>query len=165
MKSEDGCVGGDGGPLIVLQASAIALWQGASDFNNSLMSGGNVETDYDVICQCEKEVTLIKRYDRDMLVLWDSEWGGHIIALPSGEIIITQGCFDIEELPDLSNRQALGNSLRSFPSDIQDTSLRLLVGADDGNGKTWEYSDVDVIPRVRNCDVYSSGEYYVVIMK
>ena len=36
--------------LVVLQATAAAQWQGANDFDNSLMNGGNVETDYDIIC-------------------------------------------------------------------------------------------------------------------
>jgi len=50
MSEAQDWIHGDGGPAIVLQGSVVPQWQGASDFDNSLMAGGTVETDYDVMC-------------------------------------------------------------------------------------------------------------------
>ena len=160
MNSQNGCVGGDGGPLIVLQASAVSQWQGASDFDHSLMNGGSIETDYDIICNCAHEIDVVTRYDRDILVLWDSEWGAHIFPQPNGDIFIIQGCWEAEDMldfPDLSN---LGTARRSFPIQIQDTSVRLLVGADGGAGETWQYYDAPVSPGAKQVEIYVAGTSY-----
>ena len=57
-------IGGDGGPLIVLQDHAAQQWQGASVLGDS---------DYLAILAAEDYV--IQRYSRDMIVLEDSESG------------------------------------------------------------------------------------------
>jgi hypothetical protein len=43
---------GDGGPAIVLPEEQLPLWRGASDYEQSLMAGGDLETHYDIACRC-----------------------------------------------------------------------------------------------------------------
>ena len=158
------CVGGDGGPLIILQAAAVPLWQGAVDFDNSLMGGGDIETDYDVICESATEFGIISRHGRDMAVLWDSEFSAmllppHLLSL-SADMLVLLPCYHGDSLPSIlphiRNAIAEGRHEYAVPFDIQDTSLRLQVGADGGEGiiYNYKYCDIPVIPGVKRCTVY-----------
>lgn len=162
--TEDNFIGGDGGPMVVLQASAASQWQGASDFENSLMGGGNIETDYDIICESEEKGRLIKRYNRDMLVLADSEWGAYISALPSGAVAIVQQFKGDKGIDKIIESTTHKHPSKSFTLDIKDQSLRLLVGADDGKGDTYGYKDVAIAAGARRCDVFSSDDELVIII-
>tara|TARA_R110002072_G_scaffold86855_3_gene196076 strand:+ start:225 stop:581 length:357 start_codon:yes stop_codon:yes gene_type:complete len=82
-------VQGDGGPVILLQEGAIPLWRGAADFERSLLEGGDLETDYDVICEAP-ELSAIRHHERDMLVLSDCSWHARLFALPGGEVGVLQ---------------------------------------------------------------------------
>lgn len=161
--TENDFIGGDGGPMIVLQASATSKWQGAADFDNSLMSGGNIETDYDVICQ-SKTGSSIKRHGRDMLVLDDSEWGAYIFPLPSGEVAIVQQFQGDDNVSALVERVRRKHPTRSFSMNVQDTSLRLLVGAEDGHGKIYGYKDVTIMSGKKRCNVFCSKNELVIII-
>ena len=128
--TEKGFVGGDRGPMIVLQDSATAKWQGTGDWDNSRMNGGNVETDYDVICEAKGHGQLIKRYNRDMLVLDDSEWGAYMFTLASGATaIVQQYGADDETIKNLVERVTKKRPSKSFRMNVQDRSLRLLMRA------------------------------------
>ena len=164
MVTEKDFIGGDGGPMVVLQASAVSKWQGAADWDNALMNGGNVETDYDVICEHEDTGSAIKRYNRDMLVLDDSEWGAYIFALPSGAVAIVQQFGGDNNINAIMERVTQKRPSKSFPIDIQDSSLRLLVGAEDGSGQSYGYKDVPITPGKKRCDVFSSSDELVVII-
>ncbi len=164
MDNDSVCIGGDGGPLIVLQASAVPQWQGATEFDNSLMGGGDIETDYDVICESvgADEFCVIPRYGLEMLVLWDSEFGGmvmppHICSLDDDSIILTM-CYQANYLPDIvphiKQTIAEGKPKRSCLFHIKDTPLRLQVGADSGISYNYEYLDIPVSPGVKLCNVY-----------
>jgi hypothetical protein len=133
---------GDGGPTVVLQASAAARWQGAALFDDSLMSGGSVETDYDAICRCEDGVTVIERYGWDMLVLSDSEWAT---------------CF-------VPSKTAAPPS-ESIRFAVRDSVLRLLVGGDDGDGTMYGFLETQVVPGNKVCEVYYSDEAQVVVLR
>ncbi len=159
---EHGFIGGDGGPIIVLQASAISQWKGAVDFEDSLMNGGALETDYDVICESKKHI--LKRYDCDMLVLDDSEWCTHVFTLSSGAIAFVQPYGTEENVGALLNRLFQTQPSESFPMDVQDTFLRLLVGADDGNGSCYSYEDVPIVPGTKRCDLFLSSDELVLII-
>ena len=161
---ESAYIGGDGGPMIVLQGGATSYWQGAANFDNSLMNGGQIETDYDIICQGEDAGYTIKRYGRDMLVLDDSEWGARIFALPSGAVAVVQqfgGNDDINLVLERVSRLRLSES---FPMDVQDRTLRLLVGADDGNGSAYGYKDVPITLGRKRCDVFLSEDELVILI-
>ncbi|BDI33489.1 hypothetical protein CCAX7_55400 [Capsulimonas corticalis] len=165
MAVTDVCVGGDGGPLIVLQSTAAAQWQGANDFDNSLMNGGDVETDYDVICDCSDvgEITVVHRYDRDMLVLWDSEFtatrlASEALSLPPGAIVLTLGYDEADladVLPRIVERLNAGNPERSLSLEVMDPVMRLQVGADSPLPTyNYEYLDIPITPGRKRCDVY-----------
>lgn len=163
LTQDDGkWIGGDGGPLIVLQASAVSQWQGAADFNNSLMSGGSVETDYDVICQAGDYV--IRHRDRDMLVLDDSEWSGQMLLLPSGGVAVVQGYSGSNGFADILARAAQAEPEQSSSFVVEDDALRLLVGADDGEGGLYGFVDVPVTSGIKRCDFHRSDDYLVVIL-
>lgn len=166
MDNDKVCVGGDGGPLIVLQAAAIPQWQGAANFDNSIMGGGDVETDYDVICEnlLADEFGVVSRYGREMLVLWDSENGAmtlppHMFGLAPGTVVVTYCYTDADLthiLPHMVERVARGGAERAVPFHIQDITLRLQVGADGGDDAAYSYEHLDIpaLPGVRQCDVY-----------
>lgn len=155
-------VQGDGGPLIVLQDSAATQWQGAIDFDNSIMNGGSIETDYDIICECVEEVCLISRYDRDMLVLSDSEWPGEMFASPSGRVTVVQSFYQDDRLDDITKRADQDKPLRSFLFAVKDTALRFIVGADDGGGSIYGRGETPIIPGLKRCDVYAYEDSVVV---
>ena len=160
MDAKHVCVGGDGGPLVVLQGSATSQWQGASDFDNSLMGGGDTETDYDIACGTGGIVT---RYDREILVLWDSEFGASFLppeplSLPLDALVISL-CFHFadfaEILPAIVERLRAGEPEHSSLFNIQDTTLRLQVAADNAEPDyIYTFIDVAVSPGQRQCDVY-----------
>src|SRR3989339_976791 len=81
---------GDGGPLVLLQSSALPAWEGAANFDNSIMNGGTVETDYDVICRCGDGIHMINYRNRDMLVMGDSEWAGTVFDMPQYGLVFIQ---------------------------------------------------------------------------
>ncbi len=162
MTDTNACVGGDGGPLIVLQASAVAQWQGANDFDNSLMGGGNIETDYDVVCAHDTG-GVVTRYDREILVLWDSEFGAGFLppeplSLSSDALVISL-CFHPDDfaeiLPAIVERVGMGQPEQSSLFNIQDTMLRLQVAADNADPSyLYNFIDTPVTPGLRQCDVY-----------
>lgn len=156
---------GDGGPAVVLQASAAARWQGAGPFDDSLMSGGSVETDYDVICQCEDGVTVIERYGRDMLVLSDSEWATCFVPSTRGEAVIIQWFGSDSEVRELVDRLTTSPPSESFRFAVRDSMLRLLVGGDDGEGTMCGFLETQVIPGDKVCEVYYSDEAQVVVVR
>lgn len=164
---------GGGGPLIRLQAAAVPQWQGASVYKDSLMAGGDVETDHDLICcdgQPLKGVFVLTRYDREMLVLYMGAFGGRLLpprllSLSPNTIILTQGYAD-NDLPDIlpriEKRPQRGNPERSLLLNIQDKLLRFHAGADSLQVVTEDcepsydhgYIDISVTPGLRRCDVY-----------
>ena len=178
MADTDHGVGGGGGPLIVLQASVIPQWQGASDFENCLMNGGDVETDYDVIC-CDGEpprgVFVLNRHGRDMLVLWMGAFGGRLLSpqslsLSPNAIVLMQGYTDddlSDVLPKIQERFQKGMPERSLLLNVQDTTLRFQAGADTlqvaayGFESSYDhgYLDIPVLPGLRQCDVYEYDNY------
>ena len=165
MENNTTWIQGDGGPMVVLQAAAALQWQGAADFDNSLMGGGTHETDYDVICECEDGVTVIERYGRDMLVLSDSEWAACFAPSTAGDVVIVQWFGSDSSLNELVDRVTATEPSLSSRFRMSDTSLRLLVGADTGNGEMYGFSEVEVPPGDKVCEVYYSDEAQVVVLR
>lgn len=131
---------GDGGPIIVLQSSAALAWDGTQTSETE-------ETDYDTICALPAEgVQVIQRHDRDMLVLGDCEYACAFVTLSSGEIAVVQS-FILEDDP-----QPFLETLRESDPDarydiqVYDPTLRLLVGADVGDGRVYDYDDCPITP-------------------
>ena len=154
-NDDDNWIGGDGGPLIVLQAGALPHWRGAADFEQSLMNGGPLETDYDLICDCDDYH--MHRHGRDMLVLDDCEWVGRIFRHDHGVIVVEQCYYASEDLTDIVQQTQMAQPEISFPITVEDHRLRLLVGADDGNDAnddSYGFSEVDIEPGPKRCDVY-----------
>lgn len=152
----------DGGPAIILQASAASKWTGADDFDNSRMSAGAVETDYDVACEAEE--WRIERHGREMLVL--IEKGGAMFALPSGVVVFSRR--DGGRAANTRAAEALLNDLspaETFPFHIQDTTLRLLPAADDGDGSVFGYVEVPVRPGVWKCHVSDGPDGLLLVLQ
>jgi hypothetical protein len=179
MANDHLCVGGDGGPLIVLQAAAVPLWQGARNFEHSVMNGGQIETDYDFICdwQGTEYIRVITRYGRDLLVLWNCEWGAIFLppdslSLPPDALVLTR-CFHEDDLPDIlpkiMERIQQGEPHCSLLFNAQDTTLRLQVGADSAEPSyLYDYMDISVSSGMKRCDFYlveydSSSEEVILI--
>ena len=158
-------VSGDGGPLIILQKPVCDYWQGATDFENCLMNGGTVETDYDKICQCEDGVSIINRYEHDLIVLSDSEWRGLLYQADSGEIIVLQSFGS-----DIDVSQIITRCQNDQPSLVLDFELkaqiiRLLVGADTGKGKMYGFSEISVQSGKKRCSTYYYEDAQVVLIR
>jgi hypothetical protein len=158
-------ISGDGGPTIVIQSSVVKKWRGAEDFENSLMNGGNIETDYDVICQCEEGINLIHRYGRDMLVFSDCEWVTSFYRVSPGVVAIVQVFGSDETLEELVLSCCKSSPYLSLSFAMQDKSLRLLVGADSGNGQMYGFSDIRFKPGIKQCDIYFTDEAQMAILK
>lgn len=159
------CIRGDGGPAVVLQASAALRWTGAGDFKNSLMIGGSGDTDYDVICACADGVTVITRYDRDMLVLSDSEWETCFASAANADVAVVQWFGSDSEVDALIGRLTAAPPSTSARFVMRDATLRLVVGADDGDGAMYGFSEVAIAPGEKVADVYYSAEAQVVVIR
>jgi len=153
--TEDDFIGGDGGPMVVLQSSVATKWLGTA---SAVSLGGTTETDYDAICRVSEPGQLITRYDREMLVLDDSEWGAYIFSLPSGGVGIVQQFSGETPITSLVSQTAQRCPTRTYTMTVQDNALRLLVGADTGDGQIYRFKDVAVEPGLKSCDVFSSPE-------
>lgn len=165
MEYDSKWIQGDGGPAVVLQASAAARWQGAAPFDDLVSGGGSVEADYDVICRCEDGVTVIERYGRDMLVLSDSEWATCFVPSTRGEVVIIQWFGSDSEVGELVDRLTAAPPSESFHFAMRDSGLRLLVGGDDGEGTMYGFIETPVVPGAKVCEVYYSGEAQVVVVR
>ena len=125
----------DGGPLVVLPASAAAWWDGAGEPGSSLMEGGSVETSYDVVCSVDAG-TVVTLRDTDVLVGTDGEFGG-ALTLVDGHLILIQG------LPeDLDLQDCVRRALSREPDDhvsmrVDEHGLLLIGGPDVGGGEFW----------------------------
>lgn len=158
-------VAGDGGPLIILQAGAVPQWQGASNFEQSLMNGGSVETDYDVICNAGDEPAVLKRYDRDMVVMSDSEWAGGIFTKGDMVVVVQYFYYDEGALPDIVERALSTPPRKSVTLEIVDSTLRLLVGADDGAGTQYGFAEVDITIGPKQCEAWTFDDGIVVVFR
>jgi len=156
---------GDGGPLVVLQERAALLWRGAAGFDHSKMQGGNVETDYDVICRCKDGVSAIKRYARDMLVLSDSEWAACFVPSTVGDVVVIQWFGCDSSLDEIVRRLTAAPPSATLRFTMTDTTLRLSAGADDGNGGMYGFSEAKVRPGEKVCEVYYSKEAQLVVLR
>ena len=133
-------IAGDGGPTIVLQSSAVASWDGTRTSDTD-------ETDYDVICAVPAEgLHVLQRYDRDMLVMSDCEYSCAFLELANGEIAVVQG-FSLEGDP-YPFVQTLRQSRPDvvYEMQVNDPVLRLLVGADVGDGRVYGYDECPIAP-------------------
>lgn len=157
-------ISGDGGPLIVLQSGALPYWRGALDFSESRMNGGLLETDYDLICSCDDHH--LYRHGRDMLVLYDSESSGRIFHAGDDTIVVEQPYYDMPaESTDVIEEIAATQPHNSFRVNIVDNRLRLLVGADDGDGSLYGFAKIEVTPGLKQCNVYHLERGLVIIMQ
>ncbi len=156
---------GDGGPLVVLQRNAAARWQGAANFDKSLMQGGNVETDYDAICRCNDGINVIKRYQRDMLVLSDSEWAACFVSADMGEVAVIQWFGSDSSLDEMVRHLTAAPPSAKLHFTMVDTALRLLVGADDGKSATYGFCEINVEPGEKVCEVYYSKEAQLAVLR
>jgi hypothetical protein len=120
------------------------------------MRGGSVETDYDVICRCPDGVTPIRRHGRDMLVLQDSEQAACFAPWKPGHVLIVQGYGGDgdDDLEQIVARIAASAPAASFEFDMVDSALRLLVGADDGDGGIYGFDEVACPAGPKACHVY-----------
>jgi hypothetical protein len=156
---------GDGGPLVVLQQRAVSQWRGAAGFDHSLIRGGSIETDYDAICRCRDGVSVIQRHERDMLVLSDSEWEACFVPSGVGEVVLVQWFGSDSDLNELVRRLRSTRPAATLNFTVRDTTLRLLVGADSGDGQMYGFSKVKVRPGQKVCDVHYSKEAQLAILR
>ena len=166
MTCDDRWVSGDGGPTIVLQAGAVEHWQGANDFDNSLMQGGSVETDYDVICRDHELVQVLERHGRDLIVLSDCEWTSCVLPSTDERVLILQ-IFGTDRAPEeLAAHLLTLPPERTLPFRQHDDSLRLMVGADSEiGGLTYPVVDVPCPPGQKVCEIYSNEEGLLLVLR
>jgi hypothetical protein len=154
---------GDGGPLVVLQGTAALRWRGAAHSENA--QGKDDETDYEAICRCDDGISVIRRHGRDMLVLSDSEFEACFTSAGMTEIVIVQ-CFGSDSTVDelVAGLRATPPS-KATPFTLIDGALRLLVGADDGNGTIYGFSELRVFPGEMICESYDSREAQLAVLR
>ena len=144
-KPTNDWVHGDGGPLIFLQSGALGAWQGASDFDNSILAGGAVRTDYDVICELTDGVNVIHHHGRDMIVMADVEWASRIIERRDG-IYIFQSLGHDGSAEQVIDKAISGPPDSVFPFSQIDREGRLMIGADEGVDPMYDYAKIEIEP-------------------
>ncbi len=121
------------------------------------------DSDSEAAFLCGDYIT--QRYGRTMLVLEDSEWGsGRLFALPTGQVVVVQQCHIDPQLPDIVVRAGQAQPERSFAFKLEDTSLRLLVASDTGQGEVYGYMDVSAVPGEKRCDLYRFNDGLVLVL-
>lgn len=156
LETNDIWVWGDGGPLVLLQAGALPHWQGAEDFEVSLLNDGSVETDYDAICRCPDGGAIFELHGRQGIVLSDSEWPACFVQGAWGEILLVQSFDDMRDPVTLAMGARVTIAPERYPFRMVDSTLRLLVGADDGSGTLYGYVDARLTPGDLWCDISCS---------
>lgn len=163
VAEETGWIGGDGGPLVVLQATAAAAWRGAEQFEESLTGGGTIENDYDLVCQAEGHRA--RRHGRDLLVLDDSSWSARMLRLTDGTVIVEQAYYADEASPNVLDRLAAVPPRDTFAIEVEDDRLRLVVGADDGDGAEYGAAEVSITPGRKRCAVYVTDSTFAIVVR
>jgi len=150
-------IAGDGGPAIVLQSSAAEVWDGTRTSETE-------QTDYDAICDVADEgVQILHRHDRDMLVLGDCENSSAFIQLDNGEIAVLQN-FSLEDDPTPFVNELRGSEPDTkYDIQVDDPILRLLVGADVGNGEVYDFDDIPITPGRYQVWAYQRSEALVAV--
>ena len=150
-------ISGDGGPTVVLQSTAAALWDGT-------LTSETDETDYDVICAPPDGIHVVQRHGRHMLVMSDSSWSCAFVKLDSGEIAVLQATsLEGEPQPFVQNlRQAPPDAV--YEMHVDDPVLRLLVGADTGNGDVYGYDDCPITPGQYQVRAYLTSQALVALL-
>ena len=100
-----------------------------------------------------------------MLVLADSEWKACFVPASVGEIAVIQWFGSDRSLDELVRRLMATPPISKLRFTTTDTTLRLLVGADDGNGAMYGFSDVIVKPGEKVCEVYESEEAQLAVLR
>ena len=162
MNQQRKAISGKGGPIIIVQSSVIPQWKGAANFKNSLMMGGTVETDYDVICSCEHDV--IERYNRDILVMDSCTFPAILFVASSGAIFAVQEYYRSDDNPEIIEEVSQMKPSHSFLIEVKDTALRLIVGADNGKGTQYGFQEVPVNPGNKRCNVYRSERFVAFVV-
>ena len=157
-------VSGDGGPIVVIQETAVTNWDGAGDYKESLMAGGTKRTDYDVICELKDGVHVLNHKGFDMIVMSDCEWatqafrrGDQLVLFQSmghegDPRMIADECFKVQPDEVLKFRQ-------------QSKSLRLMVGADSGKQRFYESHTAALAPGIYTIRVYFRTDCFVAALK
>jgi len=150
-------IAGDGGPAIVLQSSAAEMWDGTRTSETE-------QTDYDAICEVADDgVQILHRHERDMLVLGDCENSSTFVQLDNGEIAVLQD-FSLEDDPaPFVNELRLSDPDAKYDIQVDDASLRLLVGADLGSGEVYDFDDCPITPGRYQVWAYQKPEGLVAI--
>ncbi len=156
-------IGGDGGPLVVLQAKTASAWRGADRFEESLTGGGTLENDYDVACSADGHKAM--RHGQDFLVLDDASWPARMLRAADGTVVIEQAYYEDEQAPRLLDRLAALSPQTTFEIDVQDDRLRLLVAADDGDGKGHGSAEVTISPGLKQCAVYVTDSTFALVVR
>src|SRR5688572_9332307 len=118
------------------------------------MCGGDIETDYDVICRCPDRVSVIERYGRHMMVLCDSEEAACFVPWRAGHILIVQGLVGDPDIEELLARITASAPCETLRFDQIDSALRLLVGVYSGDGKNYGFSEVECARGVKAVSTY-----------
>ena len=164
-------VGGDGGPLVLLQSSAAAKWQGALGSEDDWSGIGddvveiNAEEAHlyppeEIGYESDSDAAflggdyLLRRYSRDMLVLEDSEWTGRLFLLPGGAVGIVQVQCIVENLPEVIQQTLQGKPKQSGVFQMEDDSLRLMVGADTETDSVYRSLSIAFAPGVKQWKRY-----------
>ena len=164
-------VGGDGGPLVLLQSSAAAKWQGSLGSEDDWSSAEddvveiNAEEAHlyppeEIGYESDSDAAflggdyLLRRYDRDMLVFEDSEWSGRLFVLPSGAVGIVQVQCIIENLPEVIQQVLQGEPERSGVFQMEDDSLKLVVAADTETDRDCRSLSISFAPGIKQWKRY-----------
>lgn len=163
MMEQTEWIGGDGGPLVVLQTKAASAWRGANRFEESLTGGGTLENDYDVACAADGHKAT--RHGQDFLVLDDASWPARMLRASDGTIVIEQAYCEDDQAAGLLDRLAALSPQVTFEIDVQDDRLRLLVAADDGDGKDHGAAEVSISPGLKQCAVYVTDSTFALVVR
>lgn len=151
-------IAGDGGPTVVLQSTAAALWNGT-------LTSAVEETDYDVICAPREDgIHVLQRHGRHMLALSDSSWSCTFVKLDSGELAILQNIALEGDLQPYVQHLLHDQPNSVAEMRVDDPVLRLLVGADTGDGSVYGYDDCAIVPGLYQVRVYLTSLAYVAIL-
>lgn len=147
----DEWVFGDGGPVVLLQSSAVRQWNGASE---------TAASDYDVICAVEDGIHVISHHDRDMIVLSDSEWSARIIERDDG-IFVFQSLGHDETPAEIIDAAICSEPESEFRFSQADPAVRLMVGADTASDPIYDYTERSLAPGVYLVQAYFTDSAYI----
>ena len=158
---------GDGGPNILIPTDKVSQWQGARDYEQSIMNGGNLRTHYDIACEVSDWLGLTMEPGFPVISLHGDDTMSAWLRTSDGKIGIVRPIFqdDSESVNVYNKAIEYGDVIQVTPYDGVVNQLSLLVAADVGESLIYGASEIQVCEKISTIETkeYKTDGYHLIV--